>query len=105
MVGFGISTETKPGVWSDVMTEYPYFGDVVQNRRYLRQGEDLNKDLSVGNSISIVADAQAREHYFAIKYVTWAGVSWTVTDVAVEHPRLTLQLGEVYHGPFPAGTP
>jgi len=104
-VGFGISTETTPGVWTDVMTEYTYYGDVVQSRRTLRQKEDLNKSLSVGNSISIVADARAREHYFAIKYVTWAGVRWAVTDVAVEHPRLIFQLGEVYNGPLPAGTP
>ena len=59
-IGFGISTETKPGVYSDVMTEYSYFGDVLQNRRHLQQGENLNKDLSVGNSISIVGDAFAR---------------------------------------------
>lgn len=104
-VGFGISTETAPGVWSDVMTEYSYFGDTVQNRRTLQQGENLNKNLSVGNSISIVADARAREHYFAIKYVKLAGVPWTVTTVTVEHPRLILQLGEVYNGPLPAGTP
>jgi hypothetical protein len=104
-VGFGISTETKPGVWSDVMVEHSFYGDVVQNRRILAQGEKLNKNLSVGNSISIVANAYAREHFFAIKYVEWAGVLWTVTDVAVEHPRLVLQLGEVYNGPTPAVAP
>lgn len=104
-VGFGISTETQPGVWTDAMTEYSYFGDVIQNRRLLQQGENLNKNLSVGNSISIVGDAYAREHFFAIKYAEWAGQLWTVTDVAVERPRLTLQLGEVYNGPTPAGAP
>jgi hypothetical protein len=100
-IGFGISTETKPGVWSDVMTEYEYFGDVLQNRRTLQQGEDLNKDLSVGNSISIVGDAYSREHFFAIKYAEWAGQLWSVTDVIVERPRLTLQLGGLYNGPTP----
>jgi hypothetical protein len=101
-VGFGISTETKPGVWSDAMVEHSFFGDVVQNRRILTQGEGVNKNLSVGNSISIVANAYAREHFFAIKYVEWQGVLWAVTDVAVEHPRLVLSLGEVYNGPTPA---
>jgi hypothetical protein len=104
-VGFGISTETKPGVWSDVMVEHSFYGDVVQNRRILAQGDDVNKNLSVGNSISLVANAYAREHFFAIKYVEWQGVLWTVTDVAVEHPRLVLQLGEVYNGPTPAVAP
>jgi hypothetical protein len=104
-VGFGISTETSPGVWSDVMTEYSYFGDVVQNRRNLQQGENLNKNLTVGNSISIVGDAYAREHYFAIKYAEWAGRRWAVTDISVERPRLILQLGEVYNGPIPVEAP
>lgn len=87
------------------MSEYEYSGDVVQNRRTLVQEENLNRDLRVGNSISIVADAYAREHFFAIKYVEWAGQLWTVTDVAVERPRLILQLGEVYNGPSPAAAP
>jgi hypothetical protein len=87
------------------MVEHIFQGDVVTARRMLVQGEKLNKDLSVGNSISIVGDAFAREHFFAIKYVEWAGQLWTVTDVIVERPRLTLQLGEVYNGPTPAGTP
>jgi len=100
-VGFGESAETAPGVHSDVVVEHIFYGDVVQNRRTLRQGENLNQDLSVGNSISIVGDAYAREHFFAIKYVEWAGQLWTVTDVEVQAPRLILQLGEVYNGPTP----
>jgi hypothetical protein len=104
-VGFGEPTETAPGVFADVITEHSFYGDVVQNRRNLHQGDGLNKDLSVSNSISIVANAYAREHFFAIKYVEWAGKFWTVADVTVEAPRLILQLGEVYNGPFPAATP
>jgi len=101
-VGFGETVESKPGVHTDEVVEHIFYGDVVQNRRTLRQGENLNKDLSVGNSISIVGDAYAREHFFAIRYVEWAGQLWTVTDVEVQAPRLILQLGEVYNGPTPA---
>jgi len=101
-VGFGESVETTPGVWSDEITEYTYYGDVVQNRRLLHQGAGVNPNLSVGNSISIVGDAYARERFFAIRYVEWAGQLWTVTDVSVEAPRLILNLGEVYNGPTPA---
>jgi hypothetical protein len=104
-VGFGESTETKPGVFADIIVEHTFYGDVVQNRRNLQQGDNLNRDLSVSNSISIVANAYARERFFAIKYVEWAGKLWTVTDVEVQAPRLILQLGEVYNGPIPAATP
>jgi hypothetical protein len=101
-VGYGASVETAPGVWNDVITEVSYYGDVVRNSRVLREGDRVNDDLSVGNSISIVADAYANEHFFAIRYVEWAGALWVVTDVEVQSPRLLLRLGGVYNGPKPA---
>jgi hypothetical protein len=101
-VGYGEPVETTPGVWADEMIEKSYYGDVVRNSRELRPGEYLNDDLSVQNSISIVADAYANEHFFAIRYVEWAGTLWTISSVEVQSPRLLLRLGEVYNGPTPA---
>lgn len=98
-VGYGQSTKTGPGVWEDVITERTYFGDVVRNNRLLQQGEQLADDLKANVSISIVADAYGSEHFFAIRYVEWAGVLWKVSNVEVQTPRLILQLGEVYNGP------
>ena len=101
-IGYGESVEASPGVWVDQIVEYWYYGDVNRNSRQLREGESLNQDLTVGNSISIVASDYARSHFFAIRYVEWAGELWTVTDVEVELPRLILRLGEVYVGPTPS---
>jgi hypothetical protein len=98
-VGYGESQETTPGVWIDQIIEREYSGDVVRNARHISEGEHLNSDLTVRNSISIVADAYANDHFFAIKYVEWAGTLWTVSDVEVQRPRLILRLGEVYNGP------
>jgi hypothetical protein len=98
-VGYGFTVETTPGVWVDNIVEHSYYGDVVRNARELREGDNLNVDLSVQNSISIVADAYANDHFFAIRYVEWAGVLWTVTSVEVQSPRLLLRIGEVYNGP------
>jgi hypothetical protein len=98
-VGYGESVETAPGVWVDQITEQSYYGDVIRNARKLQEGENLNPDLSVQNSISIVADEYANEHFFAIRYVEWAGTLWTVSSVEVQRPRLLLRLGEVYNGP------
>jgi hypothetical protein len=100
-VGYGESVETTSGVWQDNIVEYSYYGDVIRNARNLQEGENLNPDLSVQNSISIVADAYANEHFFAIRYVEWAGALWTVSSVEVQSPRLLLRLGEVYNGPTP----
>lgn len=98
-VGYAESTETSPGVWEDVITERSYYGDVLRNSRTLVDGEKLNPDISVGNSISIVGDSYAYGYFFAIRYVEWAGVLFTVTTVEVQRPRLLLSLGEVYNGP------
>lgn len=102
-IGYGETVETAPdsGVYADVITEKIYYGDVVRNTRQSQPGEHLNNDLTVNNSISVLADAYADEHFFAIRYVKWAGVRWTVTDVEVQSPRLILRLGEVYNGPTP----
>jgi hypothetical protein len=100
-IGYGETVELNesPGVWQDIIVEYDYYGDVIRNTMKTQEGEKLNNDISVGNSISIVADAYANNHFFAIRYVEWAGTLWTVTDVEVQSPRLILRLGGVYNGP------
>lgn len=103
VVGFVTEeVEVRPGVWEQGMVEYPYYGDVTRNSRTLQPGEKINDDLSVQNQISIVADAYAREHFFAMRYVKWAGALWRVTEVTVEHPRLLLRLGGIWNGKTPA---
>ncbi len=97
-IGYAQTTETAPGVHEEGITERVYQGEVTQNRRLLRETDQVNSGVVLGNSISIVADAYANKHYFAIRYVEWAGVRWTVQDVEVQHPRLLLRLGEVYNG-------
>ena len=102
-IGYAESLETplNSGVWVDTMTEFLYFGDVIRNTRKLESGENLNEDITVGNSISIIADEYIIKHFFKIKYVQWEGVLWTVTNVEVRSPRLILSLGSVYNGPTP----
>lgn len=102
-IGYGNAIEdpSGSGVWIDQIVEFSYFGDVIRNTRRLEDGESLNDDISVGNSISIVADQYAIDHFYAIKYVRWAGTLWTVTTVELKSPRLILSLGSVYNGPTP----
>lgn len=103
-IGYGESIEKSPGVWQDAIVERPYYGDVLRNSRQIKEGQVLNNDLTVSNSISIVADAYANEHFFAIRYIKWAGAYWSVDNVTVQSPRLILQLGGIYNGPK-ASTP
>jgi|SRR3954465_5564268 len=100
-VGYGISVDQGEGVWTTVVSEHLYQGDVVRpSRRYLSD-DKVNSDLTVGNAISIVADGYANNHFFAIRYVEWRGALWEVTNVDVESPRLVLRLGGAYNGPTP----
>jgi hypothetical protein len=100
-IGYGNTIEepSGSGIYVDTITEIQYFGDVIKNIVRNNKGEKINNDISVNNSISIVADQQAIQHFFKIKYVRWAGVLWTITDVEVRNPRLILTLGSVYNGP------
>lgn len=104
-IGYGATVEAAEGVWKDVITERKAYGDVLRNSRTLKEGEKVNNDLSVGNSISIIADAYANQNFHAIRYLKWMGSLWIVSNVDVQAPRLILRLGGVYHGPTPTPAP
>jgi hypothetical protein len=98
-VGFGVSTEERPGVFKDVITERSYFGYVTRASRQADTRDKVNDEIVVNNVVEIVADAFASENIFAIRYVEWAGTKWKVPSAEIQHPRLLLTLGGVYNGP------
>lgn len=101
MVGYGVLQESPAdsGVWKPVITEYPYYGDILRNSRQLDPRDAVNDNISVGHSISIVADEQAMQHFTFIKFAVWNDVAWEVQNVEVQAPRLILTLDKVYTGP------
>lgn len=100
-IGYVHTEEQRPGVHVGVATERKLYGDVKRNPRGLDSGDKVNSDVTVSTSISVVADAYANEHFFAIRYLKWQGVLWDVVDIVVEPPRLVLRLGGLYNGPIP----
>lgn len=97
-IGYSETKEVRPGVWEEHITERKHYGDILRNFRRQNQGDKVIPDLSVSNAISIVADAYASTHFFAIRYIKWAGAYWLVSNVEVVSPRLILTLGGVYNG-------
>lgn len=97
-VGYGISEETAPGVWEDRIVEHSYYGDVIRNNRKLQSSSQLNDNIIVSNEISILSDPFANENFHCIRYVTFMGTKWKVSNVDVQYPRLVLTLGEVFNG-------
>lgn len=85
-------------IHQEYISERSYYGDVFKDSRQLEKGQGVNDDIKVNNRISIVADAFAFEHFFAIRYVVWMGTKWKVSDVEVQHPRLILSIGGVWNG-------
>jgi hypothetical protein len=105
-VGYGTSVEDPAGsgIWVDVITEFTYQGDVIRNARQVESNVDVIADVTVANSISIVADDYAIDNFMNIKYARWEGALWTVTTVEVRRPRLILTLGKIYNGPTVTST-
>ena len=100
IIGYLEAKETKPGLWTENVIERKYYGDVIRNNRRQENPPDTpNDSITVSNSISIVADAFAYNHFFSIGYAEWCGALWRVTNVEVLRPRLILTLGGVYNGP------
>lgn len=91
-------TGDDEGIWKDEIVERRYYGDVLRNTKRWSNGESINDNLQINNQISIVADAYAWEHFYAMKYVKWMGTCWKITSVEVQRPRLLLTIGDVWNG-------
>lgn len=96
-IGFAELKETTPGVWTPQIIERNYRGDLVRNTRRLQSTDQVNDDININNQISIVADPYANMNFHTIKYATFMGTKWKVSDVEVQYPRLILSLGGVYN--------
>lgn len=103
-VGYGVTEETAPGVWTPSIIERNYSGNVLQNNRKTSQGESTNDNLEISNRLSILADPYAMQHFHSIKYVKWYGAAWKVHSIDVQYPRLILTIGGVYNGETAATT-
>ena len=97
-IGYAIPVETKPGVWKDQITEKSYRGDFVLNQQRWQQSEKVNDDLNLDNSISVIADVFAYSNLGFMKYVVMGGKKWKITSLAINRPRIVLQIGGLYNG-------
>lgn len=97
-VGYSVPTETSPGVWEDVISEIDYYGDVIRSTSRVENGTGINDDITVSNTISILADPFAFQNFSFMKYLEWMDCLWKITNVEVQYPRLLLTIGGVYNG-------
>ena len=101
VIGYAETVEDRPGKWKEVITEHECFGDILQNTRRLEGSDQVNSDININNKISIVADPYAINNFHSMRYASYMGAKWKITNVEVLHPRLILTLGGVYNGQQP----
>lgn len=100
VIGFVDFEEQAPGVYvENVFIERHYKGDILRNTRRWEGSDTLNDNLMINNQFSILADPYAYEHFFAMRYISWMGSFWKITNVEVQRPRLLITIGGVYNGP------
>lgn len=97
IIGFSETKESTPGVWTEVITEKNYFGDVVKDARRYSPSESVNDNVLVNNRISIISDMYAYQNFSYIKYIVYMGVKWSITNIEITRPRLILTLGDMYN--------
>ena len=97
-IGFAVTGETRPGVWTETITEKSYRGEVIRDYRRNDLSQQVNADLKLSNRISIIADKYCQENLGRIVYASYMGTKWRITDIEVEMPRIILTLGGVYNG-------
>ena len=98
-IGFEITKETDLDVWTELIEERSYYGDILRNNRSSYNGDtEVNEGFNISNRISFIADPYARENMYRMKYATFMGTKWKIRDIEVEYPRLTMTLGGLWNG-------
>lgn len=97
-IGFWLEDyEYKPGRYKSTMVEKDYYGDVLTYKKRRQDNQQVNNNaLQLNNQFSILADTFAQEHLGNIRYITFSGIKWSVTNVTIDYPRLTLDVGGEY---------
>lgn len=98
-VGFAENVEKEPGIHVEEIVERTYRGDLLLNNRRLEPSGNINDNINISNQISILGDAYAFHHFYAMRYIEFEGAKWKVSTVdATKRPRLVVTLGGLFNG-------
>lgn len=96
VVGYAENVEIEPGINKEIITEREASGDSYKNNSLIQNSGNVNDNVNITNQISIVADPYATYHMYDMRYVTFQGRKWKVTNIGEQYPRLILTLGGLY---------
>ena len=101
LIGFEEQVEVSPGpgkatVWKPQITKRHYYGDISRLLKRYDSGDKINDDVSINNQFSVISDPYANQNFFNAKWIEWGGRKWKITEITVEPPRLTINIGGEY---------
>lgn len=100
-IGFETQVEVsydpnKATIWRPEIVTRHYYGDIQRVNKREQNGDKVNNDISINNQFSIISDPFANNNYWNMKWIEWNGKKWRITDITVEPPRLTINIGGEY---------
>lgn len=96
-VGYSISKETTPGVWTQEITERTMRGDIEHSVSRSKEPTQINEDITLNLRFNLVGDEFAFENFMHIQYLVYAGHKWSVNSAEVFRRRIILNVGGLYH--------
>ena len=101
LIGFETQVEVSPGPgkateWRPQIIPKHYYGDVTRLVKRYDGSNKINDDISINNQFSVISDPYAVQNFWSMKWIEWMGRKWKVTEVTVEPPRLTINIGGEY---------
>ena len=97
LIGFVTYEDDGSGNFMPKNIERSYKGDVVKLTRRLQTTDQKFDKIVMNNRLSIICDVFMNENIYNIKYATFKGAKWTVTDIDMQYPRIIITLGELYN--------
>lgn len=97
-IGFVKYVEKEKGIYSPQSIEKRYFGDKIKMNQKYESTSQLNDNIRLNTSISVIADKYLRDNIGVMKYVCLDGQRWTINTIDdTTYPRILLTLGGLYN--------
>lgn len=100
-IGFETQVEVsndprKATVWKPQIVQKHYYGEVQRLIKREGSGDKVNNDISFNNQFSIISDLYAQNNAYNMKWIEWMGRKWHITEITIEYPRITINIGGEY---------
>lgn len=90
--------ESPPGVWRKEETVVRMYGDILRTASVFQGAERINKNITLQNRISLLANSIGMSNFYNIQWIEYLGTKWEVTLIDIVSPRIIVTLGGIWNG-------